>query len=405
MLWKPPALAGTTLGPGARGRDVAWLRQRLDELGEPRSTDDGAPDVYDDALSARVAAFQRRHALVADGVVGDETLVRLVITGGDPRAPRLRAPVADATPAAPTGSGATATELRGMSYILEALRKADHERQLARQRPADLARPRAGARAASPALAVARGRCARGQRRGGADRHLPHAPRDSGSGRTGGRSGGRVPMRSECGRGTRRAAGQEAVPVPEAPRPGVASPPVGTKRHAALRGHPPGGHPAADNRRRGHGVRRHRFECALRAARPAVLGPSGASCGGARPGAEYGSPSGAPRRTSPRHGVAGPRPPGGRPDQPAARPMASDATGPIASPGGRPSGLPRNRPVPRPQCSSQRLRLPERPVAAWRPRSPARSGSGAAPDTGGSCAPARRARLLRSAGRPHGVHQ
>jgi general secretion pathway protein A len=110
VLWKPPALAGTIFGPGARGRDVAWLRQRLDELGEPRSTLEGAPDVYDEGLRARVAAFQRRHALVADGVVGDETLVRLVITGGDPPAPRLGTPAADATSRARVVSGATATD-------------------------------------------------------------------------------------------------------------------------------------------------------------------------------------------------------------------------------------------------------------------------------------------------------
>jgi general secretion pathway protein A len=108
VLWKPPALAGTPLVPGARGSDVAWLRQRLDEVGEPASTQADADDVFDDALRARVAAFQRRHGLVADGVVGDETLVRLVTTAGDPRAPRLGTLVAEVTSRA--GSAATATD-------------------------------------------------------------------------------------------------------------------------------------------------------------------------------------------------------------------------------------------------------------------------------------------------------
>jgi general secretion pathway protein A len=110
VLWKPPTLAGTALVPGARGSDVAWLRQRLDEVGEPPSPQADAGDVYDDALRARVAAFQRRHALVADGVVGDETLVRLVMSADDPPTPRLGARVAEVTPRARAGSSATATD-------------------------------------------------------------------------------------------------------------------------------------------------------------------------------------------------------------------------------------------------------------------------------------------------------
>jgi general secretion pathway protein A len=103
LLWKPPALAGTTLAPGGRGRDVVWLRQRLDELGgQPPGGDTG--DVYDDALRARVTAFQRHHALVADGVVGDETLVRLVTATGNPRVPRLTTIGGDALSRAPTGA-------------------------------------------------------------------------------------------------------------------------------------------------------------------------------------------------------------------------------------------------------------------------------------------------------------
>jgi general secretion pathway protein A len=55
--------------------DVAWLRQRLP---------DGGAD-----LRSRVIAFQRANGLTPDGVVGEETLVRLAVTTPGARAPSL----------------------------------------------------------------------------------------------------------------------------------------------------------------------------------------------------------------------------------------------------------------------------------------------------------------------------
>ncbi len=87
MLWKAPAVSAIPILPGSRGRDVEWLRLRVSEA-------DGAPpgsgrqrDVFDDELRARVANFQRARALVADGIVGDETMSQLVHR--DPGVPRL----------------------------------------------------------------------------------------------------------------------------------------------------------------------------------------------------------------------------------------------------------------------------------------------------------------------------
>jgi general secretion pathway protein A len=75
LLWKPPV--GTPLlRPGMRGRDVEWLRRRIEDI-------DGAPtaparqDVYDDGLRARVVAFQSSRSLTPDGLVGEETLAHL----------------------------------------------------------------------------------------------------------------------------------------------------------------------------------------------------------------------------------------------------------------------------------------------------------------------------------------
>ena len=89
VVWRPPAFGAQLLAVGARGRPVVWLRQGLDQLqgggGLPAS------DVYDEALAARVVAFQRRHALDPDGIVGVETLARLTASL-DPQAPSLSGP-------------------------------------------------------------------------------------------------------------------------------------------------------------------------------------------------------------------------------------------------------------------------------------------------------------------------
>ncbi len=74
--------------PGTRSRDVEWVKQRLAEL-------DGTPvparnrDLFDDELRSRVLAFQRSRSLLADGIVGEETLTHLSTGQHDPRVPRL----------------------------------------------------------------------------------------------------------------------------------------------------------------------------------------------------------------------------------------------------------------------------------------------------------------------------
>ena len=88
VLWKAPSVGAAAIVPGARGKDVEWVRQRLSEA-------DGTPiparqrDVYDEDLRARVIAFQRARSLLADGIVGEETLLHLSAAPQDPRIPRL----------------------------------------------------------------------------------------------------------------------------------------------------------------------------------------------------------------------------------------------------------------------------------------------------------------------------
>ena len=81
-LWRTPNLTTSDLRPGMSSRDVAWLRQQLAIGGTTERT-----TVYDDDLKRHVVAFQRAHGLTPDGIVGDETLVRLTAT--DARMPSL----------------------------------------------------------------------------------------------------------------------------------------------------------------------------------------------------------------------------------------------------------------------------------------------------------------------------
>ena len=90
-LWKPPASVTAPMAPGERGKGVVWLRQRLGELdGNPRP---GGSELYDDELTRRVSAFQRTQQLTADGIAGEETLVRLATLARDASAPSLSASV------------------------------------------------------------------------------------------------------------------------------------------------------------------------------------------------------------------------------------------------------------------------------------------------------------------------
>src|SRR5580704_1668135 len=77
-----PTLPATAkLAPGARGPDVALLRQRLAVTEDlPANKING--DLYDDALAAAVRHFQARHGLPETGSVGPATLTELNVPVG-----------------------------------------------------------------------------------------------------------------------------------------------------------------------------------------------------------------------------------------------------------------------------------------------------------------------------------
>ena len=87
-LWRPPSLTAAALAPGTRDRGVPWLRQRL-AAADGQATPARGSDLYDDDLKRRVIAFQRSQQLAADGIVGEETLLRLSTVGREVSGPSL----------------------------------------------------------------------------------------------------------------------------------------------------------------------------------------------------------------------------------------------------------------------------------------------------------------------------
>lgn len=86
----PPLPAGPNLGLGSRGPQVVRLRERLRLLDGQGAGSGPDPDLFDAELRARVAAFQRRTGLAADGIVGPDTLAALNGSVGEGAAERIR---------------------------------------------------------------------------------------------------------------------------------------------------------------------------------------------------------------------------------------------------------------------------------------------------------------------------
>jgi len=74
LLWKPPNVL-RNLSTGATGESVRWIQRALNRLdGRPESVVSG---VFNAELKQRVLDFQMKYSLIPDGIVGNETLVRL----------------------------------------------------------------------------------------------------------------------------------------------------------------------------------------------------------------------------------------------------------------------------------------------------------------------------------------
>ena len=86
VLWRPDAHAPDPLAPGMSGAGVTWLRNQLAAL---QHTADSGSSAYDASLTAAVKRFQTEQHMQADGIAGEETLMRLSTALAAPGTPRL----------------------------------------------------------------------------------------------------------------------------------------------------------------------------------------------------------------------------------------------------------------------------------------------------------------------------
>lgn len=74
LLWKLSPQGYAIIRPGRRGDDVIWLTTRLVEAGIDTVS---LGNIYDSRVTEAVKTFQRRNGLLADGIAGRQTLMRL----------------------------------------------------------------------------------------------------------------------------------------------------------------------------------------------------------------------------------------------------------------------------------------------------------------------------------------
>ena len=90
ILWRPPKIRSESLRLGHTGADVGWLISMLDRVEGVQTTYDPVNASFDQRLHQRVVRFQLNHELLADGIVGRQTLIQLNGSVNDSTKPILR---------------------------------------------------------------------------------------------------------------------------------------------------------------------------------------------------------------------------------------------------------------------------------------------------------------------------
>ena len=88
LLLQPPPGGRLFMKFGDQGPVVSWLRQQL-ELAQGVTIATADPLVFDFPLQQQVLDFQRNHGLLADGIVGKNTIIHLNTASGREGVPRL----------------------------------------------------------------------------------------------------------------------------------------------------------------------------------------------------------------------------------------------------------------------------------------------------------------------------
>lgn len=90
LIWRS-ASGSRLIRPGATGKAVVWLRQRLMSAdGEKPESQDGQPSpIYNRPLAQKLKAFQKDHGLKPDGIAGPRTQIELNDVEPPPGTPDL----------------------------------------------------------------------------------------------------------------------------------------------------------------------------------------------------------------------------------------------------------------------------------------------------------------------------
>ena len=88
LIWKPQIKA-TSIGPNSEQSAIRWLLKRLDMAEGASNTVVSLPYRYDAAVRERVRRFQDAQGLVADGLVGPQTMIHLNALAPEPGTPVL----------------------------------------------------------------------------------------------------------------------------------------------------------------------------------------------------------------------------------------------------------------------------------------------------------------------------
>ena len=92
LLWRPAAGSPVSLGPGATGAAVVWLRESLASISADYASANPDSDRFDANLEQVVRSFQRDHRLFVDGLAGQQTQIIINSLLATENTPRLMTP-------------------------------------------------------------------------------------------------------------------------------------------------------------------------------------------------------------------------------------------------------------------------------------------------------------------------
>jgi hypothetical protein len=91
LIWQEPPMGyKRAMRPGDRGKQIAWLRDQLEEITGEVIPPENGENLFDERLAEAVRNFQTSNHLVPDAMVGTQTIIRLNSASPSNSGPRLK---------------------------------------------------------------------------------------------------------------------------------------------------------------------------------------------------------------------------------------------------------------------------------------------------------------------------